>query len=143
MAFDEFGSSVAVSGNTAIVAAIGRGAAYIFLRNGPTWALQQKLPEVDAPGESFGQSVAINGDTAIVGATATGGQGAAYVFVRVGTTWSPQGILTASDGAAGDRFGYSVAVSGDTAVVGAPYRQIEILPPWTSSLNRPSRPARP
>lgn len=122
VAFDEFGSSVAVSGNTAIVAAIGRGAAYIFLRNGPTWALQQKLPEVDAPGESFGQSVAINGDTAIVGATATNGQGAAYVFVRVGTTWSPQGILTASDGAAGDRFGYSVAVSGDTAVVGAPYR---------------------
>jgi hypothetical protein len=123
LAFDKFGSSVAISGNTAIVAAINRGAAYIFVRNGATWELQQKLPPVDAPNEGFGQSVAISGNTAIVGATATdGGRGVAYVFVRVGTTWSQEKILTASDRAVGDHFGYSVGISGDIAVVGAPYR---------------------
>ena len=47
-------------------------------------------------------------------------QGSAYVFVRSGTTWNQQQKLTASDGAADDQFGYSVAISGDTAVVGAP-----------------------
>ena len=46
-------------------------------------------------------------------------QGAAYVFVRSGTIWNLQQKLTASDGAAGDRFGYSVAISGETVVVGA------------------------
>ncbi len=45
--------------------------------------------------------------------------GAAYVFVRSGSTWTQQAKLTASDAAAGDQFGYSVSVSGDTAVVGA------------------------
>ena len=55
VAFDEFGTSVAISGNTAIVGAINRGAAYVFVRNGATWALQQKLPAVDAPGEGFGE----------------------------------------------------------------------------------------
>ena len=48
-------------------------------------------------------------------------QGSAYVFVRSGTTWSQQAKLTAADGAAGDEFGCSVAISGDTAVVGARY----------------------
>ena len=49
-------------------------------------------------------------------------QGSAYVFVRSGTSWSQQAELTASDGAAFDNFGYSVALSGDTALVGAPAR---------------------
>jgi hypothetical protein len=47
--------------------------------------------------------------------------GSAYVFVRSGTAWTEQAHLTASDGAESDRFGYSVALSGDNAVVGAPY----------------------
>ena len=119
---DHLGWSVAISGNTAIVSADVRGRAYIFVRNGPTWSLQQKLPSVDAPSESFGQSVAISGNTAIVGAPAKDmGEGGVYVFVRSGTTWSQQQILTASFRVAGDHFGDSVAISGDTAVVGAPY----------------------
>ena len=60
-------------------------------------------------------------DTAVIGAPAAriACQGAAYVFVRSGGAWTQQQELTASDGAASDRFGYSVSVSGDTAVIGA------------------------
>src|SRR5438552_3326243 len=70
---DFFGWSVAISGNTAIVGAVNRRAAYIFVRNGATWSAQQTLTGL--PG--FGQSVAISGNTAIVG-----GGNAADVFVR-------------------------------------------------------------
>ena len=88
------------------------------------WLQQAKLTaDDDAAGDQFGNSVAVSGDTAVVGAYANddGGStsGSAYVFVRSGTTWSQQAKLTASDAAAGDQFGYEVAVSGDTAVVGA------------------------
>ena len=56
----------------------------------------------------------------MVGAAGRNGSiGAAYVFVRSGTTWSQQATLTASDGASGDSFANSVAVSGSTVVVGA------------------------
>ena len=72
----------------------------------------------------FGYSVAISGDTAVVGAPwhDVGGnadQGSAYVFVRNGGTWSLQAQLFASNGGADDWFGISVAISGDTIVVGA------------------------
>jgi len=68
----------------------------------------------------FGNSVAISGDTMVVGADGDDGRrGSAYVFVRSGGTWTQQSKLTASDGAANDLFGSSVAVSGDTVVVGA------------------------
>lgn len=76
-----------------------------------------------APGANLGIAVAISGDTAIVGAMLDDGaapaSGSAYVFVRSGNTWTQQAKLTASDGAAGDLFGVSVAIDGDTAVVGA------------------------
>ncbi len=83
----------------------------------------KKVASDGAVGDSFGVSVAISGDTAIVGAylddDAGSASGSAYVFVRSGTTWSQQAKLTALDGAAFDLFGYSVAISGDTAIVGA------------------------
>ena len=67
--------------------------------------------------------MALSGDTAVVGArlndTTAKDAGSAYVFVRTGTAWSQQAKLTASDGAADDHFGYSVALSGDTTLVGA------------------------
>jgi hypothetical protein len=73
-----------------------------------------------AAGDYFGQSVAISGETALVGAYATNnGSGSAYVYVRTGTDWSLQSVLTANDLADYAYFGYSVALSGDTAVVGA------------------------
>ncbi len=132
-AFDGFGASVALSGDTAVVGApgddiganMGQGSAHVFTRSGTVWTPQQKLVANDgATDDLFGGSVALSGDTVVVGARqdAIGAnvfQGSAYVFVRSGTVWTPQQKLTANDGAAGDRFGFSVALSGDTVVVGA------------------------
>jgi hypothetical protein len=84
---------------------------------GSTFALQGS--EAGSTDAFFGYSAAIDGNTAVVGALNDGGKGAAYVFLRSGTTWALQQQLTAADGASGDQFGYSVAVSGNTAVVGA------------------------
>lgn len=71
------------------------------------------------PGDWFGRSVAIDGDTAVVGANLHGGGGIVHVYTRTGTTWSPEATLVGSDTRASDDFGFSVAVSGDTIVVGA------------------------
>jgi uncharacterized repeat protein (TIGR01451 family) len=117
-------------GNTALVGSPGnnssQGAAYVFTRSGTTWSQQPELTASDgAASDLFGNSVALSGDgnTALVGAPLHDSfQGAAYVFTRSGTTWSQQQELTASNGAADDQFGHSVALSGDgnTALVGAP-----------------------
>lgn len=131
---DLFGSSVALSGNTAIIGApedtVGtntqQGSAYIFVFSNGAWSLQQQVFASDgAANEVFGTSVSISNDTAIVGAPfarvgANFGQGAAYVFVRSGTTWTLQQKLSSSSGATGDQFGYSVSIDGDLAVAGAP-----------------------
>ena len=81
---------------------------------------QAKLTASDAAaGDQFGFSVAISGETAVVGASSVGSTGSAYVFVLDGGTWVQQAKLTASDAATGDEFGWSVAISGETIVVGA------------------------
>ena len=131
---DLFGFSVAISGDTALVGApddnVGantdQGSAYIFARSGVTWTQQAKLTASDgAPESQFGSAVAMAGDTALVGALGDdqGGlhiTGSAYVFIRAGSTWSQQAQLTAADGGSFDRFGASVAISGNTVIVGAP-----------------------
>ncbi len=130
---DGFGAAVAVAGDTLVVGAPGRdgpgaadaGAAYVFVRNGATWTLQALLVASDAAADDgFGAAVALQGDTLLVGSPEGGppGQpdaGASYVFVRSGGAWSEQARLAASDAASGDAFGASVALSGDTALVGA------------------------
>ena len=131
-----FGYSVALSGDTAIVgvpldslesinpASVSEGSAYIFTRSGTSWTLQQKLVASDAANRDyFGANVSIDGDTVVVGALfddvgASVNQGSAYVFTRSGTTWTQQAKLTATQGTAGDRFGASVEISGETVVVG-------------------------
>ena len=100
------------------------GSAYVFSVDGSDWTQQAKLTASDsAPHDQFGIAVATGGDTILVGAhyddEAGADSGSAYVFVRSGTTWSQQAKLTPSDAAAGDMFGYAVAINGDTAVVGA------------------------
>jgi FG-GAP repeat len=138
---DSFGQSVSISGDYAIVGAyshtIGtnydQGAAYVFVRSGNTWAQQAKLTASDATAfDQFGYSVAISGDYAVIGANkddvgSNTDQGSAYIFVRSGTTWSQQAKLTATDAAEYDQFGYRVAISGDYAIVGAPYDDIGII----------------
>ncbi|MGO8830209.1 MAG: FG-GAP repeat protein [Steroidobacteraceae bacterium] len=131
---DEFGNTVAVSGNTAIIGAPYKnsyqGAAYVFTCSGTpcTWTQQQELTASDgAGGDVFGYSVAVSGETAIIGAIGNNSsRGAAYVFTCSGTpcTWTQQQELTASDDAGGDVFGTRVAVSGATAVIGAPGKTI-------------------
>jgi len=131
--FDSFGFSVAISGDTAIVNeffGVAGGAAYVFERNeGGTdnWGEVKKLTASDGQsGDRFGWNVAVSGDTAIVGAFLedSGGSeaGAAYVFQRNeggADNWGEVTKLTASDAQAGDWFGFSVALSADSAVVGA------------------------
>jgi FG-GAP repeat len=129
-AFDLFGFAVGINGETVGVGAPGdnsaAGSTYVFVRSGTSWSQQAKLTASDAAaGDNFGRNaVRISGDTLVVGAPfdATGAgadAGSAYVFVRSGTSWSQQAKLTASDAAAGDLFGLSVGISGDTVVAGA------------------------
>jgi hypothetical protein len=131
--YDYFGLSVSVSGNTTFVGAkgktvganVGQGSAYVFTRSGSTWTLQQELTGNDgAANDTFGISVTVSGGTALVGACsktigADAARGATYVFTQSGGTWSQQQELTAPDGVANDCFGYSVALSASTAIIGA------------------------
>jgi hypothetical protein len=136
-----FGTSVAISGDTILIGASGldsgKGAAYVFVRNGMTWTEQAKLtaddgvgiPSGGSGGDQFGHSVAISGDIAVVGAWGRheaniDDSGAVYVFVRDSAgTWVQQAKLTAGgDAAEDDNFGCSVAISEDTAVVGVHHR---------------------
>ena len=129
---DFFGTSVSISGDTAVIGAWGdahmggqnAGSAYVFVRSGVVWAQQAVLRASDAaPHDYFGISVSVSADTAVIGAYLDddGGNdsGSAYVFVRAGEEWTQQAKLTASDAVTEDCFGYSVSVSGDTAVIGA------------------------
>ena len=133
---NEDSAATGANGDQTSNAASNSGAVYVFVRTGATWA-QQAYLKASNPGtdDQFGCSVAISGDTVIVGAVeedsaATGVNGdqsnngavfsgAAYVFTRNGTTWTQQAYLKASNTGAEDAFGESVAISGDTAVVGA------------------------
>jgi hypothetical protein len=159
--FDQFGSSVSISGDTIVVGsrlensnqttitngtltisgtgASGSGAVYVFKRNGTTWANEAYLKAPNAESSDiFGHSLSISGDTIVVGAyfedsnqtTITNGtltingtgandSGAAYVFRRVGSTWINEAYLKAPNADAGDFFGESVSISGNTIVVGA------------------------
>lgn len=129
---DYFGVSVAIDGDTAFIGAYGdddngnnSGSVYVFTSNHEgDWSEAQKLEASDgAENDYFGVSVAIGGDTAIIGAYADDddgiNSGSAYIFTKVGDTWSETIKLNALDGADGDQFGRSVAISGDTAIVGA------------------------
>ncbi|HEY0547807.1 MAG TPA: PKD domain-containing protein [Pyrinomonadaceae bacterium] len=130
---DLFGISISLSGDTAIVGAYqddnsggaNAGAAYIFTRSGGAWTQQQKLTASDAAtGDFFGFSVSVNGDTAMIGSindkNSSGvNAGSAYVFTRSGGVWTQQQRLQPSDVTLNDQFGYSVSLSGDTAVIGS------------------------
>jgi hypothetical protein len=130
---DDFALSISISGDYVIVGARredeagnGAGAAYVFHRTGTnTWDAGTKLLAPDAEsGDFFGYSVSIDGDYAIVGAyfEDEGGAnaGAAYVFHRTGTnTWDAGTKLLAPDASGNDKFGYSVSIDGDYAIVGA------------------------
>jgi len=128
-----FGQSVAISGNTAVIGAYNvsvnaknsAGQAYVFTNSGGSWTQTAILDASDAAvGAKFGQSVAISGNTAVIGAYgapvgANASAGQAYIFTNSGGSWTQTAILNASDVAGGAQFGQSVAISGNTAVIGA------------------------
>lgn len=140
---DLFGNAVAIDGDTALIGAwsdddacpgdihCNSGSAYIFEKLSGVWTQTAKLTADDGVrGDFFGVSVAISGDTVIIGANGDDDicpsdslceSGSAYVFEKVAGVWTQTTKLTADDGERDDRFGISVAVSGDTAVIGAVY----------------------
>ena len=134
-----YGQSISANGNTLLVGAAGHdtpdhnaGTAYFLNDNGSGWNETQQVTASDGgPHDSFGFSVAISNDFAIIGshgddntAAGTGAPngpniGSAFIFGYDGSSWVEVAKLTASDGEDGDRFGYSVDISGGRAVVGA------------------------
>lgn len=122
---DDFGVAVAVAGDEIAVGANWGGEkpghVYVFHWTGSTAVLQAKLiPKGTTYGDLFGQSVALSGKTLVVGAPMPDdGNGAAYVYVLSGAVWKRQAKLVASDGLHGDGLGWSVGVSGNTAIAGA------------------------
>ena len=128
---DRFGCSVAIFGDTAVIGAhrdddngYKSGSAYVFRYNGSSWVEEPKLLATDgAASDYFGWSVDISGDTAVIGAHGNDDNGSwsgsAYIFRYNGSNWVEEAKLVAYDGAASDFFGWSVAISGDTAVIGA------------------------
>ncbi len=130
---DTFGWSVAISGDTVLVGAPfdddndgNAGAAYVFRLNGGTWEFEQKLLADDGAGSDyFGYAVALSGNHALIGAYADDNSGSvsgsAYVFCfdALSSTWVQQDKLVASDGQAYDRFGETLAISGDAILIGA------------------------
>ncbi|QPB82040.1 hypothetical protein CWC22_003055 [Pseudoalteromonas rubra] len=130
---DLFGIDVAVDGNTIVVGADlhdktaeNAGAVYIYVQDGEQWHQQAKLMASDGGDtDIFGVRVAISGDTALISARRDDVEGlgvdagSAYIFERKGTRWTEAQKLTSPDGAADDRFGRGVALSGDTAIISA------------------------
>ncbi len=132
----EASAATGVNGNQADNSALSAGAVYVFTRTNGMWSQQAYLKASNTGAvDFFGQSVSLSGDTLSVGAwgeysAATGvngnqadnsalSAGAVYVFTRTNGVWSQQAYLKASNTGAGDSFGYSVSLSGDTLAVGA------------------------
>jgi len=130
---DQFGYVVDIANDTVVVGAllhdnsmgtVNAGAAYVYRFNGASWVEEQTLEDVDSgPGDFFGAWVSISGNAILVGAWGDDdngpNSGSAYVFRFDGASWSEEEKLAASDAADFDRFGFSVAISGNLAVIGA------------------------
>jgi hypothetical protein len=135
---DGFGLASAIDGNTAVVGACyrkigaspGRGAAYVFTRSGANWSSPQEIVGDNQPNALFGASVAVSGARMVIGAFLTdvfsnsqviNDQGAAYAFVRsTNGNWLKTQQITAKVGAKDQHFGFSVSLSGQNLIVGAP-----------------------
>ena len=134
VAGDRFGAALAADGERVVVGAPraagagsggGTGAAYVYRWNGSVWVEEAELvPSDGLANDEFGGAVAVSGERVLVGAlrhSANGSSaGAAYLYELQGATWVETKLL-ASNGTTFDRFGTSVALDGDLAVVGAPF----------------------
>jgi hypothetical protein len=133
-AYDYFGLSAVINGDVVLIGAFGddpggvmeSGSAYVFRFNGTNWIETAKLTASDgAAGDEFGGDVAVDGDVAIITSWRDDdmglNSGSAYVFQFDGINWIETAKVTASDGTDEDRFGNSVVMNGDVAVIGARY----------------------
>ncbi len=130
--FDEFGYSVSISGDYALVGAQedddngnNSGSAYVFKFDGSTWSQIQKLHANDASaGSNFGSAVSLSGNQALIGANAADvngiNAGAAYVFQMTNNTWTQTQKYMASDAASDNSFGDAIGFSGANAIIGSP-----------------------
>lgn len=119
-----FGSYITQYDRVALITAVGGVAAHVYRFDGLAWKEEAKLSPSDSPsGKGFGNSASLHNDTAMIGAHLTDdngeNSGAVYVYQFDGSSWIETAKLTASDAAAGDRFGVAVSLDGDVAVVGA------------------------
>ncbi len=146
----EASAAAGVGGDQSDDSAAESGAVYVFVRDGEAWTQQAYIKASNAgAGDRFGWSVALSGDTLAVGAyredsNASGvngdelndlsiDSGAVYVYTRSGGVWSQQAYIKApavppipphpEDFRSGNRFGWSVALSGDALTVGAPFER--------------------
>jgi hypothetical protein len=128
--YDQFGYALAIAGDSIIIGApaddevaMDAGAAYVFKHSGTSWTEQDKL--VPTPGGAagyYGAAVALSKSTALVGAWDDGSgknAGLAFVYTTNGMAWTKEATLVATDADTSDTFGYSVALSGDTALIGS------------------------
>ncbi len=137
--WEEFGKSVSADGDLAVVGCPGddimswnSGSAYIFTRQAWGWDETAKLVPSDTfQLDNFGCSVAISGNKVLAGAKYDDdmghSSGSAYLFELQDGQWVEEAKLVAADGAEGDLAGWSVALEGNTAVVGAWARQTDAL----------------
>ncbi|HET6546125.1 MAG TPA: hypothetical protein VFG55_05195 [Rhodanobacteraceae bacterium] len=125
---DQFGWSVAVQGDTALVGAhtcfcVGSApdrSVYVYTDTAGTWTRTQKISADDAPPDAgYGWSVALDGSTAVVGAVSSG---VVYVYTRSGGTWTQTQELVPDDPDAGFFFGAAVAIDGTRILVGSPFQ---------------------
>jgi hypothetical protein len=129
---EAFGNSVAIAGNAIVVGTFGlegtassAGRAYVFTKTASGWDETELVASDIGINDGFGNSVAIAGNTIVVGAPGAGVNAAphrcrVYVFTKTAAGWQQTAELTGTDTAKGDWFGYSVAIAGNTIMVGAP-----------------------
>lgn len=126
----QFGYSVSLSGNRALIGGIGlgesvAGGAVVFFNVGSTWVKEASLVPAEAiQGSAFGHSVSLDGDRALVGSPQDQSDGlefgSVYVFEFNGSSWAETEKLLPADAAEFDRFGWSVSLKGDHALIGSP-----------------------
>lgn len=149
-AFDNFGWSVAISGDRLVVGSIYEshdvaggntlgqaGSAYVYQLSGGVWTQEQKLVASDRSiDDQFGSNLAIDGNRIIVsaqndeedaaGANVFDNAGSAYIYERIGGVWTEQLKVVPPDRAINDQFGYCVAIAGDQVAIGAPYSSLDV-----------------
>jgi hypothetical protein len=137
---DNFGSSVSISGNYAIVgspfrnegASLDQGSGFIFQLNAGAWTQIQRITAGSA-GDNFGTSVCISGNYIIVGVPnddvgANADQGSVLIYELNGSSWIVSQGITLPTGTASNNFGFSVSVSGNYLIVGSPNEGIPTIP---------------